>query len=131
MILTTNRPIHFDEAFHSRIDITLAFEELDEAARLSVWKNFLRALEVHNVHEGDLGNLTRPVLNGRQIKNVVKMATLLAESEGAVLCMEHFVDVFEVVGAGCGGSREVEVVERRRRARSESFKGGDRGGGEW
>ncbi|GAB7365488.1 hypothetical protein MBLNU230_g6561t1 [Neophaeotheca triangularis] len=117
MLLTTNRPIHFDEAFHSRIDMTLSFADLDASARSSVWKTFLRRLP-NNVHDADVALLARPELNGRQIKNTVKMAVLLAEHEGQTLNMEHFGDVFEVMGVCC----EEPKGGRRQRARSGSFE---------
>lgn len=96
LILTTNRRITFDKAFHSRIHLTLRFDDLDHGARSSVWKNFLRSLP-NNVHERDVAKLAEAKLNGRQIKNVIKMASLLAHSEGETLCTEHLETMLEAV----------------------------------
>lgn len=96
LILTTNRRISFDPAFESRIHLTLKFEDLDIGARSSIWKNFLRSMP-NNVHESDVSTLARANLNGRQIKNVVKMASLLAHSEGETLCTEHLQTMLDVV----------------------------------
>ena len=116
LILTTNRPITFDPAFYSRIHISLKFEELDGSSRgepstveikktknqiltqisASVWKNFLRSMP-NNVHEADVEMLADAKLNGRQIKNVIKMASLLAHHEGETLCMEHLETMLEAV----------------------------------
>jgi len=41
MFLTTNRVRRFDEAFHSRISIALAYEPLDISSRAKVWTNLL------------------------------------------------------------------------------------------
>lgn len=96
LILTTNRRISFDPAFYSRIHLTLKFEDLDHSARSSVWKNFLRSMP-NNVHENDVSTLAEAKLNGRQIKNVIKMASLLAHSEGETLCTEHLETMLQAV----------------------------------
>lgn len=95
LILTTNRPIAFDPAFFSRIHLTLKFEELDHGSRSSVWKNFLRSIP-NNVHDEDLSALADVKLNGRQIKNVIKMASLLAYSEADILSTEHIETMLDV-----------------------------------
>ncbi|CAK7199226.1 hypothetical protein SEUCBS139899_001900 [Sporothrix eucalyptigena] len=43
LFLTTNRVNNIDEAFHSRIHISLAYPNLDAAARRQVWLGFLGA----------------------------------------------------------------------------------------
>ncbi|CAK7213823.1 hypothetical protein SBRCBS47491_001937 [Sporothrix bragantina] len=43
LFLTTNRVSNIDEAFHSRIHISLAYPNLDAAARRQVWLGFLGA----------------------------------------------------------------------------------------
>lgn len=96
LILTTNRRVTFDPAFHSRIHLTLKFEHLDHSARSSIWKNFLRSMP-NNVHAEDVSTLAEANLNGRQIKNVVKMASLLAHSEGETLCTEHLETMLDAV----------------------------------
>ena len=117
LILTTNRRIAFDPAFYSRIHLTLRFEDLDHGARASVWKNFLRSMR-NNVHEGEVERLAQRVLNGRQIKNVVKMASLLAHSEGATLCMEHLETMLEAVDEIGQGDEESDCSRSRSRSRS-------------
>lgn len=67
LILTTNRKVVFDTAFHSRIHLTLKFEDLDHSARCSVWRNFLRTMP-NNVHENDIATLAEAKLNGRQVR---------------------------------------------------------------
>ncbi|KAK8114658.1 hypothetical protein PG999_006727 [Apiospora kogelbergensis] len=49
LILTSNRVGTFDEAFKSRILLSLHYENLTEGQRTQIWKNFLRRLE-------DMGN---------------------------------------------------------------------------
>ncbi|KAH8708362.1 P-loop containing nucleoside triphosphate hydrolase protein [Phaeosphaeriaceae sp. PMI808] len=44
LFLTTNRVGHFDEAFMSRIHLSLGYEKLDDAARKTIWDNLFRKL---------------------------------------------------------------------------------------
>lgn len=97
LILTTNRQVTFDPAFHSRIHLTLHYDPLDETARAAVWKTFLSASVL--VDE-DYQQLGKHVLNGRRIKNVVKMAQLLAQSQKSELGMAHLDHVLGVAMHG-------------------------------
>lgn len=45
LFLTTNRVEHFDEAFHSRIHIAIRYSDLDQKAKLQIWKTFLTLVE--------------------------------------------------------------------------------------
>lgn len=90
LILTTNRYLSIDPAFESRVDITLGFSELDEAARAQIWRNFLEKDE-GNEGLGDdaIAILATMILNGRQIKSAVKTARVLAASEKVPLSVDH------------------------------------------
>ncbi|KAF4810157.1 hypothetical protein CGCSCA5_v010820 [Colletotrichum siamense] len=99
MLLTTNRVESFDPAFESRIHLTINYPALDFDSRLHVWKVFIDrrkadgsgALEPRQfrLEEEDFKALAKLELNGREIKNVVKTASLLAVRDGAPLGMEH------------------------------------------
>ena len=93
LILTTNRAVNFDDAFYSRIHLTLNFKPLDHESRKDIWKIFLRDADVNS---SDLSRFASEELNGRQIKNIMKMARLLAKNDGAKLCSEHIRDVLMV-----------------------------------
>jgi len=45
LILTSNRVGTFDEAFKSRIQLSLHYENLDRSQRMKIWKNFLNRLK--------------------------------------------------------------------------------------
>ncbi|KAJ3579557.1 hypothetical protein NPX13_g1008 [Xylaria arbuscula] len=91
LFLTTNRVASFDPAFESRIDLTINYPELDFNSRLQIWKMFIKpGASRCTVHEADLERLSCIKLNGRQIKNIVKTATLLASGEQKALAMEYF-----------------------------------------
>lgn len=92
--MTTNRAVAFDDAFHSRIHLSLPFKALDIDARKSVWTNFLRGADIS---DDEVAGFAAEDLNGRQIKNIMKMARLLAKESGAALQAGHVRDVLGVV----------------------------------
>lgn len=101
MFLTTNRIDAFDPAFESRIHLTIQFPKLDLESRLHVWRTFVRpkstsAKYASVVGDDDLRQLAIRELNGRQIKNIVKTARLLAASEKRSLEMDHIEAVLRV-----------------------------------
>ncbi|CAJ2511119.1 Uu.00g067440.m01.CDS01 [Anthostomella pinea] len=84
MFLTTNRIASIDQAFESRIHLTIHFPPLDITARLAIWQNFIKTSDnpasdppsaAHQskcqLEQGDLLRMAELDLNGRQIKNVV------------------------------------------------------------
>jgi hypothetical protein len=78
LFLTTNRVEHFDRAFYSRISIALLYKN-EEGKVPKIWRNLLGAAGlppewVTSVSEYDV--------NGRQIKNAIRMAQTLARAKG-------------------------------------------------
>ena len=102
LFLTTNRVETFDEAFVSRIHLSLRYEELSTKARLRVWKLFLEkvrsteGVEIAKITESDYMDLARRDVNGRQIKNLVRAAQALAVYEEKPLSMAHIKRVIDV-----------------------------------
>ncbi|KAH0557005.1 hypothetical protein GP486_005209 [Trichoglossum hirsutum] len=94
MFLTTNRIRAIDPAFKSRIDITLPYNDLDESARRQVWANFIGCLApgTHAITDGDINKLAECPLNGREIKNSIKIAQVLASNDER-LSMGHLETV--------------------------------------
>jgi SpoVK/Ycf46/Vps4 family AAA+-type ATPase len=79
LFLTTNRVDNIDAAFQSRIHISMAYPDLTTDSRRHIWENFLKGLDVlEGFEKKDLDELATVELNGRQIKNVLKSAALLA-----------------------------------------------------
>ena len=84
LILTSNRVGLFDEAFKSRIQVALHYENLNRSARKKIWQNFLDMLEEdeEDVNFDEikfhLDDLAGKELNGRQIRNVLTTARQLA-----------------------------------------------------
>jgi ATPase family associated with various cellular activities (AAA) len=99
MFLTTNRVNTFDAAFQSRIHISLDYPELSMDSRRMIWKNFIENSPLENrVTDTQLDSLSLLHMNGRQIKNVLKTAQLLArrKSENRFLAYEHIMTVLDV-----------------------------------
>lgn len=102
MFLTTNRLSNMDAAFESRIHLTLNYTELDRASRKHVWSTFLsthsrtKGSNVGKFEDAELERLSKVQLNGRQIKNVVKTAMLLATKYDECLGMGHLETVLRL-----------------------------------
>ncbi|KAK5936536.1 hypothetical protein PMZ80_011223 [Knufia obscura] len=102
LFLTTNRVDVFDDAFISRIHLSLRYNELTSKAKKSVWKTFItkvqdaEGMRVEDISEKDLDDLSRRGLNGRQIKNIVRAAQALAIHEDVALGLGHIRTVLDV-----------------------------------
>ncbi|KAK0652404.1 hypothetical protein B0T16DRAFT_454774 [Cercophora newfieldiana] len=103
MFLTTNRVTAFDAAFESRIHLTINYEPLDFNSRRYVWETFLRSApggapgsDACMLSEDDFKALAEHKLNGRQIKNIVKTAWLLAKQSKKPLTLENLQTVLKV-----------------------------------
>ncbi|KAH3946752.1 hypothetical protein HBI56_071720 [Parastagonospora nodorum] len=97
MFLTTNRVQTFDPAFQSRIHISLDYQELSIESRKTVWSNFLdNSAQEHTITAAQLKELARMNVNGRQIKNILKIARLLASRKNESLSYEHIVTTLDV-----------------------------------
>ncbi|KAL4986817.1 P-loop containing nucleoside triphosphate hydrolase protein [Aspergillus falconensis] len=102
LVLTSNRIGTFDEAFKSRVQLTLHYPTLDEASRRRIWSNFVTRLNRTNPEaKADqilerLDELGTFKLNGREIRNSIRTAMLLAEFRGESLQYSHLQDVIDV-----------------------------------
>lgn len=87
IFLTTNRISAFDRAFVSRIHIAIHYPSLSLPVRRELWYSLLKQIsnetaEVMN-RDGVLNKLAEEPLNGRQIKNIIRIAYALALSDGS------------------------------------------------
>ena len=76
LFLTTNRPDVLDDAVLSRIMLRLRYPDLDSETRMNVWETMFRmaGLELRGVSWTELGDRE---LNGRQIRNLTRLAKIL------------------------------------------------------
>lgn len=124
LILTSNRVGIFDEAFRSRIQLSLKYNKLDEGQRQQIWRNFVERLDNQKNNPATLlgsdgameaavtgakpriGVNTKEIsdhitalakreLNGRQIRNIISTARKLATYRNQPLCYEHLQKVID------------------------------------
>jgi len=95
LFLTSNRVDNIDAAFESRIHLSLQYEELSHSSRYHVWKTFLGApfSGATKFTEENLQTLSEIPMNGRQIRNVIKTAQLLASRKGVPLSFDNVMAV--------------------------------------
>jgi hypothetical protein len=103
LFLTSNRIGTFDEAFKSRIQLSLHYKPLGLPERKKVWRNFIKHVEdlgEENVDYEDLRDnvdiLAEKELNGRQIRNAITIARQLAQYDSEKLNHEHLKDVITI-----------------------------------
>ncbi|KAK6337065.1 hypothetical protein TWF718_009851 [Orbilia javanica] len=101
LFLTTNRVSTFDDAFQSRIHVALRYSTLQTDAREQIWRNFIGRMDKKdtNIVEEDYKQLAAVDLNGRQIKNAIRTALSIAETNGETLGLNHFHIVFGVMAS--------------------------------
>ena len=101
LFLTTNRVRVFDEAFQSRIHVSLRYYDLSSDARRKIWVAFLKKIHGDVVNGGlspdELRDLGEKKINGRQIKNVVRTAGALASGTQEKLGYKHLVRVLDMM----------------------------------
>ncbi|KAI7780369.1 hypothetical protein LA080_016093 [Diaporthe eres] len=83
LLLTSNRMKSIDMAFQSRISIGVKFDHMSPETRKQIWTNFIGRFDSSNRVARD--ELTRRIedikkwpLNGRQIRNILRLAESLA-----------------------------------------------------
>lgn len=95
LFLTTNRAERIDPAFESRIHVSLVYKELDWTSRRHIWTQFL-GRNTSNFTDEQMDSIADVVLNGRQIKNTIKTANLLAWAKGGEVKYEHVKTVLDL-----------------------------------
>ncbi|KAF4633671.1 hypothetical protein G7Y89_g4442 [Cudoniella acicularis] len=89
LFLTSNRVEDIDAAFESRIHLSLQYGALSVDSRKQVWTTFLKSSKNDVFSEEQIAALAEIELNGRQIKNILKTAQLLATSKNKPLSFEY------------------------------------------
>ncbi|KAL3489491.1 P-loop containing nucleoside triphosphate hydrolase protein [Aspergillus germanicus] len=102
LFLTSNRAENLDPAFESRIHVAIEYPELNIAARRQIWAQFLSGADAESFSSDQLDSLAAITLNGRQVKNVVKTAYLLASEQDRKLGYDLVQTVLRLRGSGLG-----------------------------
>jgi AAA+ superfamily predicted ATPase len=101
LFLTTNRPGDIDEAFQSRIHVSIGLSALNTEERRQVWAVFIKEMDLSEKEKRSLleyvtDNFDADKLNGRQIRNSVRTALALAQLKKEKLNAEHLERVVKV-----------------------------------
>lgn len=102
LVLTSNRIGTFDEAFKSRVQLTLHYPTLDATSRRRIWANFITRLRQTNPKANadqileNIDELSNFRLNGREIRISIRTAMLLANFRGECLQYNHLKDVIDI-----------------------------------
>ncbi|KAK8108452.1 hypothetical protein PG984_014253 [Apiospora sp. TS-2023a] len=105
LILTSNRVGTFDEAFKSRIQVAIHYDNLTKKSRKAIWRNFFDMIQESNEDanmaalEGRLDDLATEEMNGRQIRNALVTARQLAQHRNERLDWEHLNQVMKTAAA--------------------------------
>ena len=96
LFLTSNRIDSLDPAFQTRITLALRYDALDVEGRTQVWRNLLLK-SGESLDNIDAKALAETALNGREVKNALRLAMALAADEDGVLSQELLLETVEVV----------------------------------
>ena len=94
--MTSNRADTIDPAFQSRVHLTLHYPDLDSTAKEHIWRRFtVQSQKASTLTDESYARLAELPMNGRQIRNIVKIATLLAHQENTDLGIEQISTVLQ------------------------------------
>jgi hypothetical protein len=94
LFLTSNRAKNIDKAFYSRISMAINFPSLTSDDRYSIWENNLDLNKIE-LEEEEISDLAEYDVNGRQIKNVVRLASALAFKAERPVAYDDFTMVLD------------------------------------
>ena len=101
MFMTTNLEQNLDEAFISRCTASIQYDELTADVRKTIWENILNKAKVagYKVDQevyNKLSELSENKLNGRTIKNIIRLSAAYAESKNSEIKYSHINQVIKL-----------------------------------
>lgn len=106
LFLTTNRRRDFDDAFKSRIHLTVSYPDLSEVAQSAIWKRLIATnmdVKVDSLwSEEAFAALGKLGLNGRTIRNFLRTAVSFAHSRDEALGVGHVLEIIQTELKGEG-----------------------------
>ncbi|KAI1751998.1 P-loop containing nucleoside triphosphate hydrolase protein [Xylaria castorea] len=99
LFITTNRAGSIDAAFKSRIHLSLRYPALTKSSQKEIWRNFINRSPVKSAEftEDDFDFFAKQTMNGREIKNAVKLSHLLAGRRKEPLMPSHVKGVLSAL----------------------------------
>lgn len=98
LILTTNRVADMDKAFYSRISLALSYEDFNSDTREKVITNLLTTNNVA-LNAESIALIAKMNVNGRQVKNAIRLGRFLARDENRAVTTEDIVRVLNKLNA--------------------------------
>ncbi|KAF4945605.1 hypothetical protein FGADI_11786 [Fusarium gaditjirri] len=99
LFLTTNRKQDFDEAFKSRIHVTISYGDLSDEAQALIWEQLMVAnkdvLRDDSLSPSAFAALGKLRFNGRTIKNILRTAVAYANGDGEKLGLRHVLAIVQ------------------------------------
>ncbi|KAM5362071.1 hypothetical protein ACJZ2D_012738 [Fusarium nematophilum] len=99
LFATTNRASRIDRAFKSRIDLNINYPALSSDSQREIWKRLVArsSQQASSFTEQDWAHFTESSMNGREIRNAVKLAYLLATRRKEDMTAIHDREVIGVL----------------------------------
>jgi SpoVK/Ycf46/Vps4 family AAA+-type ATPase len=100
LFLTSNRVDVLDPAFKTRITLGLRYDQLDYNARKQVWINLLHKSGFGTLLDNghiEVEGLAMYELNGREIKNAIRLSMALAEEDQEPLSQILLLETIETL----------------------------------
>lgn len=96
LFMTTNRVKNIDPAFYSRISLAIKYPDLSVEAKGQIWDAQLKLYNI-KLSAKNIKTLAEADLNGRQIKNCIRITTSLAEAEHRIPVIADFLKVLHQI----------------------------------
>jgi len=111
LFLTTNRVEEFDPAFKSRIHLSVEYSALDHTKRTSIWRNLLgQNSDCCEWNQATYERLGADFdLNGREIKNLIKLAQAISAYKKEPLT-ESSLRLVYLINYGDKTSEEAKMI---------------------
>jgi DNA polymerase III delta prime subunit len=94
LFLTTNRVTAFDDAFCSRVSMFIRYHRLTHSHRAKVWETLLSRVRLFDI---DLDMFAVHELNGREIRNSIRIAHTWASNCKDPLTPQHILEVVKML----------------------------------
>ncbi|GLB08332.1 hypothetical protein AtubIFM57258_004220 [Aspergillus tubingensis] len=97
LFLASNRVETIDPTLESRIDVAIHYPELDSESRRHIWTRLLGKSDRKAFSESEIFNLEDCDLNGREIRNVLNSARVLARYRDTKLSYKHVLTALQLM----------------------------------
>ena len=112
LFLTTNVIDYIESAIFSRMSFSVKYEEFSFEDRKQLWTDFFTRIGFQHPSQEFWDAVLPMKFNGRVIRNIVRNAQILAESDGVSLAEKQLLKAFEVMAAPSAMSHVIESEDK-------------------